>query len=43
MLGSVIVTWLNIRGMEVSAWFQKNSSRRYLSSWYITIRGGVTV
>jgi amino acid transporter len=23
MLGSIIVTWLNIRGMEVSAWFQK--------------------
>ena len=23
MIGSVIVTWLNIRGMEVSAWFQK--------------------
>lgn len=25
MLGSVIVTWLNIRGMEVSAWFQKTA------------------
>ncbi len=23
MLGSIVVTWLNIRGMEVSAWFQK--------------------
>lgn len=23
MLGSILVTWLNIRGMEVSAWFQK--------------------
>ncbi|WLP93658.1 APC family permease [Psychrobacter sp. M13] len=25
MLGSVVVTWLNIRGMEVSAWFQKTA------------------
>lgn len=25
MLGSIIVTWLNIRGMEVSAWFQKTA------------------
>lgn len=25
MIGSVIVTWLNIRGMEVSAWFQKTA------------------
>ncbi|WP_019673501.1 APC family permease [Psychrobacter lutiphocae] len=23
MIGSLLVTWLNIRGMEVSAWFQK--------------------
>lgn len=23
MLGSILVTWLNIRGLEVSAWFQK--------------------
>lgn len=23
MFGSIVVTWLNIRGMEVSAWFQK--------------------
>lgn len=23
MVGSLLVTWLNIRGMEVSAWFQK--------------------
>lgn len=23
MLGSILVTWLNIRGVEVSAWFQK--------------------
>ncbi len=23
MIGSIIVTWLNVRGMEVSAWFQK--------------------
>lgn len=25
MLGSIIVTWLNVRGMEVSAWFQKTA------------------
>lgn len=23
MFGSIVVTWLNVRGMEVSAWFQK--------------------
>ena len=23
MIGSIIVTWLNVRGMEVAAWFQK--------------------
>lgn len=23
MLGSIVVTWLNVRGMEVAAWFQK--------------------
>ena len=23
MVGSILVTWLNVRGMEVSAWFQK--------------------
>lgn len=23
MLGSIIVTWLNVRGLEVAAWFQK--------------------
>lgn len=23
MIGSIVVTWLNVRGMEVSAWFQK--------------------